>query len=128
MAFTKGVWDQLRATTVEQLIAALERDGFAADPACKGAVLVFIKTEAKVNRRVVVHYHPGKTWGAKFLKGLLDDIGWKENDLYRVGLITGTPPPQQNRPIYLVPCGCDGGLTSTGQPCPKCGGQRFREV
>jgi predicted RNA binding protein YcfA (HicA-like mRNA interferase family) len=129
MAFTKGVWDQLRATTVEQFIVALERDGFAADPAIRGAVRVFLKPEAKGNRRVVIHYHPRKTWGAKFLKGLLDDAGWKESDLYRLGLVA---PISASRPstleTYLVPCACNLGVLEDGSSCPECGGTRFREV
>lgn len=129
MAFTKGVWDQLRTTTADQFIAALERDGFTPDPACKGAVLVYIRFESPKNRTVVLHYHPGKTWSPKFLKGLLDDIGWKEAGLYRVGLVAGEYKPQEEHAAtHLVPCGCDGGVTADGQPCPDCGGLRFREV
>jgi predicted RNA binding protein YcfA (HicA-like mRNA interferase family) len=86
MAFSKHVWDQLKATTADELIAALGRDGFAKDPAGKGATIAFIKP-ANPNKRVVIHYHPRKTYGPGLLKGLIADIGWDEKDLRRVKLI-----------------------------------------
>jgi predicted RNase H-like HicB family nuclease len=39
------------------------------------------------NSRVTIHYHPKKTYGAKLLKGLLEDIGWSEEDMERLQLI-----------------------------------------
>ena len=38
-------------------------------------------------RRVAIHYHPKKTYGASLLQGLLEDIGWNEDDLQRLRLI-----------------------------------------
>jgi predicted RNA binding protein YcfA (HicA-like mRNA interferase family) len=38
-------------------------------------------------RRVSVHMHPQKTFGARLLKGLLDDTGWTEDDLRRLRMI-----------------------------------------
>ena len=38
-------------------------------------------------RRVVIHYHPKKTYGPQLLKALLSDIGWSTDDLKRLKLI-----------------------------------------
>jgi predicted RNA binding protein YcfA (HicA-like mRNA interferase family) len=86
MAFSKHVWDQLKATTADELIRALERDGYRKDPASKGATIGYIKT-TEPKRRVVIHYHPRKTYGPALLKGLIADIGWSEDDLRRLKLI-----------------------------------------
>lgn len=134
MAFSKQVWDQLRALRIEDFIAALERDGFKPDPAASGAVQAYIRKEKPANRRIVLHYHRGKSWGAKFLKGLIDDAGWMLSDLVRLGLVSGVgarelpSPAELSLGTTLVPCGCDGGVLPSGQPCPDCGGSRFREV
>ena len=37
--------------------------------------------------RVSVHFHPKKTFGAKLLKGLIDDTGWSDDDLRRLKLV-----------------------------------------
>jgi predicted RNA binding protein YcfA (HicA-like mRNA interferase family) len=87
MAFSKHVWDQLRATTADKLIGALERDGFTKDPASKDATIAYIKASSSNKKRVVIHYHPRKTYGPGLLKGLIGDIGWDEDDLKRVRLI-----------------------------------------
>jgi hypothetical protein len=34
-----------------------------------------------------VHYHPKETYGPKLLKGLLEEIGWTEDELKRLKLI-----------------------------------------
>ena len=39
MAFSKHVWNQIKATTADELIDALERDGYTKDPASKGAII-----------------------------------------------------------------------------------------
>ena len=127
MALPKQIWDQLRATPIEDFISALERDGFARDNASAGAVQAFIRKEKSGNRRVVLHYHPGKTWGAKFLKGLIDDAGWTLGDLVRLGFVTGIKKDVPS-PTVLVACDCDRGIIGDGQPCPECGGTSFREV
>ena len=41
----------------------------------------------KPPRSVTIHYHPGKTYGAKLLKGLLEDIGCSTADMKRLKLI-----------------------------------------
>ncbi|NLC52895.1 MAG: addiction module toxin, HicA family [Firmicutes bacterium] len=65
------------------MIAALKRDGWKQDTS-RGAVLVFRNQSGK---RVTVHFHPGKTYGEKLLKALINDIGWTEQDLLRLKLI-----------------------------------------
>jgi len=127
MAFTKHVWDQLRATTVEQFISALERDGYARDKSAKGAVRVYLKKENQTTKRIVIHYHSGKTWGAKFLTGLIADAGWRDADLVRLWLVKKEEKKEDAVETLLVPCDCDGGLVE-GKPCPICGGTRFKEV
>lgn len=87
MAFSPNVWNQLKNLTADDLISALERDGWEKDPSSKGAILGFIK-KGSPNKRVTIHYHPKKTYGAKLLKGLLSDIGWEEADFRRLKLIT----------------------------------------
>jgi len=130
MAFSKNVWNQLKATTVEEFIDALGKDGFVPDPASSGAELAFIKQTKPENKRIVIHYHPKKTWGAKFIKGLVDDAGWKrEDDLIRVGLVKREAATADAAPEnLLVPCACDRGVLADGRPCPECGGTRFREI
>ena len=86
MAFSKNVWNQLKSTTADEFISALERDGFTKDPASKDATIAYIKASSP-KKRVVIHYHPRKTYGPGLLKGLIADIGWDEDDLKRVRLI-----------------------------------------
>jgi predicted RNA binding protein YcfA (HicA-like mRNA interferase family) len=86
MAFSKHIWDQIKSITADELIAALRRDGFTKDPASKDATIAFIKS-ASPNQRVVIHYHPGKTYGPALLKGLIAHIGWSEADMKRLRLI-----------------------------------------
>jgi predicted RNA binding protein YcfA (HicA-like mRNA interferase family) len=86
MAFAPNVWNQLKNLTADNLISALERDGWEQDPASKGATIGYIK-RASPNQRIVIHYHPKKTYGPKLLKALIADIGWTEEDLKRLRLI-----------------------------------------
>jgi predicted RNA binding protein YcfA (HicA-like mRNA interferase family) len=89
MAFSRDVWNQIKNTTAEDLKKALERDGFTTE-AKRGATLGFYKaatTPGGDPRRVVIHYHPKKTYGGKFLEGLINDAGWTEDDLRRLKLI-----------------------------------------
>ena len=67
MAFPKHVWDQLKSITADELIAALKRDGFTKDPASRDATIAFLRS-ASPKRRVVIHYHPAKTFGPGLLK------------------------------------------------------------
>lgn len=82
MSFHPNVWNQLKNITCEELIKALKKDDWQQDTT-SGAVQAYKKGQ----RRVTVHYHPGKTYGAKLLKGLIEAIGWTEDDLKRVKLI-----------------------------------------
>jgi predicted RNA binding protein YcfA (HicA-like mRNA interferase family) len=128
MALPKHVWDQLKATTIEEFISALKRDGFESDPASSGGgTQAYIKCAKSGNIRVVLHYHPGKSWGPKFLKGLIESAGWTTSDLGRVGLIAKS---QEGSIVAttLVPCECNQGIVGDDKPCPVCGGTCFREV
>jgi predicted RNA binding protein YcfA (HicA-like mRNA interferase family) len=86
MAFAQHVWQQLKSTTADEIIAALKRDGYKQDPASADATIAYIKAGTP-NRRVVIHYHPRKTYGPKLLTALLHEIGWTEADMRRVKLI-----------------------------------------
>ena len=85
------VWQQLKARTAKEFIRALRKDGWVKEKQRrKGkAPLAFVKEfhNGTVRRRVVIHYHPKKTYGVRLLKGLIRDIGWSEDDLKRLKLI-----------------------------------------
>ena len=83
MAYPKHIWLQLKGLTADRVIAALKKDGWQQE-AKKGATLGFFKAP---RRRIVIHYHPNKTYGANLLTGLLDDIGWSVADMKRLKLI-----------------------------------------
>jgi predicted RNA binding protein YcfA (HicA-like mRNA interferase family) len=87
MAFSQNVWNQLKSTTADELIAALKRDGYAKDPASKDATISYIKPTNPGNKRVVIHYHPRKTYGPKLLNALIAEIGWTEADMRKLKLI-----------------------------------------
>lgn len=87
MNYPQNVWDQLKNTTVEKLMKALEKDDWEEDnPASARIPYRKVMDNGEV-RRVVIHYHPKKTYGPKLLKGLLKDIGWSVEDLKRLKLI-----------------------------------------
>lgn len=83
MKFPKHIWQQIRNVTADELIAALERDGWARDHH-RGAEQIYRHPDG---RRVSIHYHPRKTYGPKLLKALLADIGWTTADLRRLKLV-----------------------------------------
>lgn len=83
MTWSQNTWDQLKNVSADELMRALERDGWERDGG-RGSQLIY---RAADGRRVSVHYHPGKTFGRKLLQALLDDIGWTEDDLRRLKLI-----------------------------------------
>lgn len=60
--FPPNVWNQLKNLTADNLIRALERDGWGRDPTSKGAILGYIKAGSP-RKRVTIHYHPKKTFG-----------------------------------------------------------------
>ncbi len=86
MAFSGNVWGQLKNLTADDLISALKKDGYTKDPASRDATIAFIKY-GNPNKRIVIHYHPKKTYGPKLLKALLDEAGWTEEDMQRLRLI-----------------------------------------
>lgn len=87
MAYSANIWSQLKNITADELIRALERDGWVKDFGGRtSGTRAYIK-ERSPRKRVVIHFHPGKTYGDKFLKGLLDSIGWSEDDLRRLKLV-----------------------------------------
>jgi predicted RNA binding protein YcfA (HicA-like mRNA interferase family) len=85
MAFPQHVWNQVKNLTADELISALQQDGWQRDSS-KGAIFIYIK-HGSANRRVSIHYHPKKNYGAKMLQALLADIGWTEDDMRRLKLI-----------------------------------------
>ena len=85
MTFKPNVWDQLRNKTADDLIAALAKDGWLEDTKL-GASRAYLKEQLEIT----IHYHPQKTYGAKLLKALLNDIGWTDDDLRRLKLIKVT--------------------------------------
>lgn len=86
MGFPSHVWGQIKNITAGELCKALLRDGWACDMKSGGSSRTFMKSGSPP-KRVSIHYHPKKTYGAKMLQGLLDDIGWTEVDLYRLRLV-----------------------------------------
>jgi len=85
MSWSPNAWAQIKNITRDELIAALERDGWVRDEG-RGAVLVYYS--ANLKRRVTVHYHPKQTYRSpSLLKNLIADIGWSEDDLRRLKLI-----------------------------------------
>ena len=82
------VWDQLKSLTASALIRALKRDGWIEEDH-RGARRGFGKRteDGAKPRRVVIHYHPNKTYGKRLIRGLIGSIGWTEEDLKRLKLI-----------------------------------------
>ena len=89
MAYSRAVWSQLKGLTVKDIAKALKKDNWR-EESRSGATIGFIKSSANGaagRRRVVLHVHPGKTFGAHLLQCLINDIGWSEEDLLRLKLI-----------------------------------------
>jgi len=80
---SKQVWEQLKAKTCEDLIAALERDGFQYE-GTRGATRAYRHSDG---RRIVIHYHPNKTYGPKLLKALIAAAAWSEREMRSLKLI-----------------------------------------
>lgn len=83
MSYSKQAWDQLKAKTCDELIAALLKDGFAHEET-RGATQAYRHEDG---RRVVIHYHPNTSYGRKLLGALLAELGWSEADMRRLKLI-----------------------------------------
>ena len=88
-AWPKHVWNQLKNLTAQDLIRALDKkDSGWERVRTKGNYYVYHNPNRPPDKRyVVIHFHPGKTYGRKQLRGLLDTIGWTEEDLKRLKLI-----------------------------------------
>lgn len=87
MAFAPNVWSQLKGKSADDLVNALEKDGWVMDPESSSAIRVYIKGEGQSRKRITIHYHPRKTYGPGLLKNLLSDIGWDEKDMRRIKFI-----------------------------------------
>jgi predicted RNA binding protein YcfA (HicA-like mRNA interferase family) len=83
VSFAPHVWGQLKNLTCDDLIGALERAGWKCDTK-GGSMRIYMSDD---HRRVSIHYHPHKTYGAKMLKGLLNDIGWTDEEMVTYKLI-----------------------------------------
>lgn len=82
MNYPEHVWKQLKNLTCDELISALEKDGWKKDITI-GAEQIYRKNKIRVS----IHYHPQKTYGPKLLKALLNEIGWTEKEMKRLKLI-----------------------------------------
>ena len=86
-AYSKAVWSQLKNKTIQDIAKALEKDGWLRDET-RGATQGYRHPDADAKRnRVVLHMHPKATKSPRILKGLLDTIGWTEDDMRRLKLI-----------------------------------------
>lgn len=89
MSFSAEVWRQLKSVTADRICKALIQDGWEEEGRSRGT-RAFAKRSTNGSgrrRRLVIHYHPGKTYGPRLLRALLADAGWSERDLERLGLI-----------------------------------------
>ena len=86
MNWTPNIWGQVKNLTCDELISAMEKDGWVRDDDKRGATLAYYNATRK--SRVVIHYHPKKTFQSpKLLKNIIADIGWTEEDMKRLKLI-----------------------------------------
>jgi predicted RNA binding protein YcfA (HicA-like mRNA interferase family) len=83
MKYPHQVWDQLKNISVDDLIRALEKSGWIRDEET-GNIYVYRHPDG---RRITIHPHPHKTYGANLLKALLEIIGWSETELKQLKLI-----------------------------------------
>jgi predicted RNA binding protein YcfA (HicA-like mRNA interferase family) len=83
MGYSAQVWDQLKNLSADDLVRSLKKKGWEKEDG-RGAIHVYRNSDGK---RVGIHYHPQKTYGAKLLKDLLTDIGWSEKELRELKLI-----------------------------------------
>ena len=72
-----------RGVTAREFVRAIHADGFQLTRT-RGSHRVYRHQDG---RRVVVAYHRlGDTFPVGTLKGMIDDIGWSDADLVRLGL------------------------------------------
>ncbi len=82
MKLPEHIWKQVRNKTCDEIISALEKDGWIQDVTI-GPERIYRKGK----NRVSIHYHPKKTYGANLLKSLLNDIGWSESEMRKLKFI-----------------------------------------
>ncbi len=85
--YNSNVWNQLKSKTCEDLAKALKKSGWVHDVTIGASQVYIKKVKGGPNRRVTIHWHPGKTYGAKLLKDLLDTIGWSAQEMKKLKLI-----------------------------------------
>lgn len=92
--YRRQVWNQVKGLTSQELMRALERDGWRKQRTRVAEArkvptrwLIAIQTSRRTATGVVIHPHPKKTMGPGLLKDVLDCIGWTEDDLKRLGLV-----------------------------------------
>lgn len=87
MPVSRGALEQLKSLTPIKLIKAIEKDGWTEESG-RGAIRSYYKDHGNGGRkRIQVHYHPGRTYGRRLLKGLMEDTEWDDDDLVRLKLI-----------------------------------------
>jgi len=77
-------YSKLRALTARRLVSALNQYGFKLDRE-KGSHRQYVHPEK--GRVTVSFHHPGDTFPPKTLKRIIEDAGWTEDDLKKLGLI-----------------------------------------
>jgi predicted RNA binding protein YcfA (HicA-like mRNA interferase family) len=72
-----------RGISARRLVRALEADGFILQR-IRGSHRIYRRADG---RRVIVAFHAlGDTFPMGTLRGMLDDAGWQDEDLQRLGL------------------------------------------
>ena len=82
MPISQSAFEQLRSITAGKIMRALEKDGWERTVRKNNTARY-----EKDGKDIVIHFHPGKTYGKKLLKELLSRIGWNDEDLVRLKLI-----------------------------------------
>jgi predicted RNA binding protein YcfA (HicA-like mRNA interferase family) len=77
-------YSKLRSLTARRLITALVQDGFELERE-KGSHRQYL--HPKKGRVTVSFHHPSDTFPPKTLKKIIQDAGWEEEDLKRLGLL-----------------------------------------
>ena len=78
----KNIWEQIKSINKNELIKALEKDGWILDTEHNKQ-----RTYRKGTDKVTIHYHNTDFKNPKLLKMLLEFIGWDEKDYRRLKLI-----------------------------------------
>lgn len=88
-AWPRQIWSQLKNLTAQDLVNALEKQGSGwRRVRVKGNRYVYHNPSRPPDKQdIPIHLHPGKTYGPKQLRGLLEAIGWTEEDLRALKLI-----------------------------------------